>query len=212
MTQVPLSIGLTGAQRTGKSTLARAYADYAGIKFLPTQASAVFAELGLDPKLDYGIGTRLLVQEAILSRMEADYALASAEGSFIADRTPLDLAAYMLADVQRSTFTPGSGVGALVNDYIERCLMSAGRWFSLIFLVQPGIKAVEAEGKAPACPVFMEHMNAIIGGLMMDKRVGGVYRIDRTITDPVRRLRVLDGAIENAVEKAEELAKTIVKH
>lgn len=213
MSNVPLSIGLTGAQRTGKSTLARAFAEAEGCFCLETGASNVFAQLGMDPKAEYPIETRLVIQEAILADMEAAYAKAGEQGSFIADRTPLDLAAYMLADVQRSTLAGNPKAAAMVKDYVERCLMSTGRWFSMVFLVQPGIALVEAPGKAPACPVFMEHMNALCLGLMNDRRTcNTTFRIDRGVTALERRVTAMSASVRRAQTSAEEAARLVTLH
>ena len=67
-------IGLSGAHRTGKSSLARAFAEKHGIPFVETSASQVFKDLGVDPAATHDFSTRLTVQEEILKRFDAMYA------------------------------------------------------------------------------------------------------------------------------------------
>jgi len=39
----------------------------------------------------------------------------------------------------------------------------------MVLLVQPGIKLIEADGKAPASELYVEHVNTVIIGLLMSK-------------------------------------------
>jgi predicted ATPase len=196
-------IGLSGTQRTGKTTLARAFAEKQDIPVVLTTASGVYHSLGLDPARDYPIHIRLGAQEAVLLAFEKQYAAATAKTPlFITDRTPLDLASYMLADVQRSTFATDTGVALLVTDYVERCFASLNRWFSTVLLVQPGISTVNEEGKALACPAFMEHQNSLLRGLLADERskVRG-FVIGRQFTGLDDRVKCVGNAVMAAFER-----------
>lgn len=166
---------MTGANGTGKTTLARAFAQAKDIPYVSTSATPVYAMLGLDPAADYPITQRLAIQEAVLTAFEAQWADATKRTPlWICDRTPIDLATYMLADVQRSTFAQHSPeVAKLVLDYKRRCIAAANRWFSIIVLVQPGVVApVVRNGKAMSCPAYQEHFNAIALGLIRDEEIG----------------------------------------
>lgn len=202
-------IGLSGAHRTGKTTLGMEFAKQMGIPFVRTSATEVFAAIERDPKADYPIAERIGIQEAILYAFERQYAYAREQaGTFIADRTPIDLASYMIADVQRTTTAEMPEVATLINDYVERCLVSASQWFSVIVLVQPGITLVEAPGKAPACPAYIEHLNFAQKGLMMDPRLlAKPYFIPRTVLDLQGRV----DSVKNAIEHATDFAKAIAK-
>src|SRR3569832_345872 len=68
-------IGLCGAHRTGKTSLAKAYAKKHGIAFMETSVSAIFKELGLDPAASFDFKTRLDIQEVILERLDAKYSM-----------------------------------------------------------------------------------------------------------------------------------------
>lgn len=195
-------IGLSGAHRTGKSTLAQAFAQAQGIPFVATSASEVFQRMGLDPKVDYPVTLRYAIQEMILAAFEAQYTAASKlSRMFIADRTPLDLASYMLADIQRATLHEQETQAEAVVDYVTRCMKAASQHFSMIVLVQPGIKPVEAEGKAPACPAYMEHLNLLMLGMMADARfIVPAYKMPRTTIDLDERLFALHESVKSVIE------------
>lgn len=191
-------IGACGAHRCGKTTLAQAFAEQHNIPFVRTSGTEVFALIGKDPKVDYPIEDRIVIQEAILFAFERQYAAArSMSPVWISDRTPIDLASYMLADVKRGTFAGQPGLAEMVNGYVSRCIEATNQWFSTVVLVQPGIKLVEEAGKAPACPAFIEHLNALQLGLLLDERLlSRHYMIPRKVTDLTDRV----DAVKNAVE------------
>ena len=51
--------GLSGAHRTGKSTLAKRVAELLHMPYVEYHGSAIFARLHLDPKQKYGLETRM---------------------------------------------------------------------------------------------------------------------------------------------------------
>lgn len=194
-------IGLCGSHRVGKSTLAQAFAERTEIPFVQTSASQVFALLGKDPKVDYPIEERIAIQEALLYAFERQFEAArKVTDIFITDRTPIDLASYLISDVQRGTFADEPGLSKMVNDYTQRCLEATNQWFATVILVQPGITLVEASGKAPCCPSYIEHLNLIQSGLLIDERLlSRHYVIPRRYTDLEDRVKCVKGAAEHAV-------------
>ena len=159
-------IGLCGAHRTGKTTLARTFAETSGLYYLESKVSDTFKRLGIDPRKDYDFEDRLYFQYQILYDMERLYQEAPTP-FFVTDRTPIDVYSYLLADVQRST------LNSVQEDDLERFWQEACRitskHFDLVMVIQPGIELIEEEGKAPAAPGYVEHINAIIIGLVMGR-------------------------------------------
>lgn len=206
-----MTLGLTGAQRTGKTTLADAFAKAQNMPLVRTSATEVFAILGKDPKVEYPIGERIAIQESILLAFEGLYSKAGKTAPvWVADRTPLDLAGYMLADVQRSTLADQPEVARMVNGYVQRCLEATNRWFSTVVLVQPGIALVEEAGKAPACPAFIEHFNTLQLGFLVDPRLKVTsYVIPRRYTDLQDRMDSISKAVENNLDKAQRQRATL---
>lgn len=163
-----MTIGLAGPHRTGKTTLARTYAEKADLAFVETSTSAIFRELGFDPKVDYDFATRLYIQRKVLEDMNRKYC--TAERLFITDRTPLDALAYTLADVQRANVTDGALVKELA-DYQRDCFDVLNRHFAMVMVIQPGIPLVEEEGKAPLNEAYIEHLNFLIMGMAVSSKV-----------------------------------------
>jgi len=204
-----MSIGLVGAHRTGKSTLARSYAEKNGIEFLETRTSAVFERMGVSPKEDYTFRVRLQIQEEILADAVRLYATAGAD--WISDRTPIDMLAYTLADVQRANLNHEDS--ERLQRYIASCFRTANMYFSTLILVQPGIKIVEEEGKAPGNPSYIEHLNSLAMGLIVDERIkAGHFYIPRSMTGLDERMDCIDSAVNMTARKASEMMKHCLVH
>ena len=195
-----MSVSLCGPHRTGKTTTARAFAQKYNLPFVQTGATEVFKALGLDPKAEYPIERRIAIQAAILQAFEEQWLDACKRSTFfISDRSPLDLASYLIADVSRQTLEGQTVVAEAVNHYIARCIESANRFFSLILLVQPGIPLVEAAGKAPACPAYMEHLNLIQLGLLIDPKLSAeTFIIPRPYITIEERVACIAGALASS--------------
>lgn len=156
-------IGVCGAHRTGKTTVCREFSAQTGIKFAPTSASKVFTDMGYDPKADYPIETRLEIQCELLKHFLMHWE--SLPSLAVVDRTPVDLAGYTLADIQRSTLTAAQN--AIVQRYLDACVQATNKYFGGYLMLQPGIPVKEEEGKAPGTFGYTEHINAVILGLLL---------------------------------------------
>ena len=192
-------LGLCGAHRVGKSTLAKTYAAKEKATYVEVRASDVFKDMGLDPAVTYDFGTRLSVQEEILRRFDKVYAKHTDGLGAITDRTPIDLMAYTLADAT------GNAVGeehqARLKKYIQDCFDVTNRRFSAIVLVQPGIPVVYEEGKAALNEAYMEHLNSLILGLIVDpRRKAQHFYLPRQMTDLDERVK----AVSNCVSRVEQ--------
>lgn len=189
-------IGLCGAHRTGKTSLARLYAQKTGIKFVETSVSAIFRDLGYDASVTYDFDTRLTIQEEVLKRVDAIYA-EHAGTDFITDRTPIDMAAYLLADAIGDRVPPDCQVR--VAQYVNNCFESTNKRFGLILLVQPGIPLVEEQGKAAMNVAYIEHLNSLMFGLTVDERLTSHnYYMPRHVLDLDRRFQALQASIERS--------------
>lgn len=192
-----MTIALTGAHRCGKTTLAKAYAEKHGVKFVATTASAVFARMGLDPAKTYDFSTRLLVQGEILKEFDAIWGEHSLEPT-ITDRCPIDLLGYTMAEAIGESVKKKDQ--ARFEQYVHDCFAVLNKRFSIVVLVQPGIPIVKAKGKAALNQAYIEHISSLMFGLMMDERTKVAhYYIRRGMTDLEERV----AALENAVGKTE---------
>jgi hypothetical protein len=145
------NIGLCGAHGTGKTTLAIALSQKLGIPDIPIDASNVFLEHKFHPSDKLDIRTRLFLQQKILAKA-VDIWFDVDEPSFICDRTPLDMAAYMLADVGNGELDTHKHTHkhtqSEVMDYLQDCFNVTARYFGKIVLIPPAIPFVEREYKA----------------------------------------------------------------
>lgn len=189
-----MTIGLSGSHRTGKSTLAKMFAEKnPDFKLVTTTVSGTYSKLGLDPKVMYDFGKRLEIQRHILDDLTQQYK----EGGllFIADRTPIDFIAYTLADITRDNYD-GSYDAELIQ-YINDCYDVTNTYFGMIMVVQPGITAIEAELKAPANAGYIEHVNNLVLGAATDRRLNAMhFALSRETVDLAERV----GAVENMVK------------
>ena len=159
------NLGLCGAHRTGKTTLAIAISNHLNIPFVRTTTSQVFADLGLDPAEPMDFKTRLFVQNHVLDAAEQVWKDSS--NPFVSDRTPIDMIAYTLGDIQGKTEVDFD----LLSQYIDRCFISTNQFFQSLAIIQPGIPLVYEEGKATLNGAYIEHINVLVIGLCADSRL-----------------------------------------
>ncbi len=165
-----MKIALIGAQGCGKSTLGLEFCQvFPQYTFAATSVSAIMADRGMDPAKDVPIAERLVMQDIILGELDAFYSRFRDHTVF--DRSPLDAAAYMLADVQRENVQPP--VQGLVKRYVEKCIEVTNRHFQMLLFVPSvlGTPAEPREGKAPSGEAYVEHISLLINGLRHDERV-----------------------------------------
>ena len=159
------NLGLCGAHRTGKTTLAIAISSHLNLPFVRTTTSQVFAQLGLDPAEPMDFQTRLFVQNHVLDAAEQVWQ--ESVSPFISDRTPIDMIAYTLGDIQGKTEVDFD----LLSQYIDRCFSSTNQFFQNLAIIQPGIPLVYEEGKAALNAAYIEHINILVIGLCSDRRL-----------------------------------------
>lgn len=160
-------ISLVGAHRTGKTTLAKAYAEKHGYRFLPTSMSSVYQDFGMSPNDPMNFDVRLTVQWALLQKMRAVYSSSKTE-SFVADRSPVDLIAYTALNIPRN-LAPQQLDAYQV--YRDACLKLLHDHLDLLILVHPGIPLVEDATKATADPVYIETLHNYMAGLLAGPNV-----------------------------------------
>lgn len=203
-------IGLFGSHRSGKTTLAIAYAKKHGVSYVKTTASEVFESMGLDPARRYDFPTRLSVQEEILRRFDKIYSEHKVGMRAIADRTPIDLLAYTIADIASDTVSEESQ--KRLDQYTQDCFDVLNKRFSVVMLIQPGIPLVDEPGKAAMSRAYMEHLNFLMLGLSVSEKIKVAHFYNpRSYLEPEDRIAALENAVKRAVGIAsEELALAVL--
>lgn len=180
------NIGICGAHRTGKTTLAIALSEVLNMPFVEIGTSQLFAANNLDPAKPMDFRTRLWIQQKVLSH--AYNIWFEMDQSFICDRTPIDMAAYTLAEVQGNTLD--KELEYELTDYLRDCREITEKYFSYLFLVPPAIPIVEAVGKASPSKGYIEHIHRLCVGFFYDTdslRSGS--RLPRSLTDLDERVK-----------------------
>jgi hypothetical protein len=116
-------IGLTGPHRCGKTTLAEAFVK-ANPEYVLVRSgiSNAFASRGLTPQSKIPFETRLDIQIDLLELQ--DKAFKEAGSTFITDRTPLDLIAYTLAEINGDAarqLQDSKALSGRLSGYLSRC-------------------------------------------------------------------------------------------
>ena len=198
-------IGLCGGHRTGKTTLARAYAEAHQAIFVQTSVSAIIRAIGFDPSCtDYDFATRLTIQEGVLAGLEAVYDCVPAGLPAVADRTPIDLLGYTMAEAIGDR-VPQDQQERFAR-YVQDCFNLCNSRFSTVILLQPGIPLVAGcDGKGAANPAFIEHLNSLMLGLTVDPRMKtSHFYIPRSYLSIEDRLSAMEGAVRRTDLLAQE--------
>ena len=186
-----MRIGICGAHRTGKTTLARALAESTGLTLMDAGVSAVFRELGLEPSRTLSFADRMRVQDAILAKYLN--LMAGAENVII-DRTPIDFIGYLLADLNQDHYQE-EGASQWVVGYIERCLEAARRTMSFVIFVSPGIPLEMAEGKGLVDPGYIRAVHWLMRGALEDSGVAHDY-LPTSYIDLAMRREWVEGMLQ----------------
>lgn len=180
-----LGLGLAGAHRTGKTSLARRLADELEIPFLETSVKSIAAEYGFDVDRHDDFYARMDWQEFLLERLGEKYA--SMEGrTFITDRTPLCMLAYMLADVPNGPIT--QEMDDRVKSYRDACMALTDRYFALTAVVQPGIPFEPVEGAPALNTGYQEKVSSVVVAHTLDLEVSGILILERDVIDMDQRV------------------------
>ncbi len=163
-------IGLCGSHRTGKTTTAKKLALDNDISFVETTTSAVFAAHDLKPSSPMDFSTRLWIQDKVLAAAEEIW---SQHHHFITDRTPLDMLAYTMGDIQGRTQVDFPAL----EKYVQHCFAATNHYFGCLCVVQPGIPLIAAPGKAALNEGYIEHLNTLVLGLCLDERQQVPYSV-----------------------------------
>lgn len=158
-----MRLGFCGSHRSGKSTLAKLTSKEYNIPFIPSPASAIAASHGFnmasDNRLDTGMQMQWEIFDSVCAALETC--------SYVTDRTPIDVAAYLLADATAGAGTLTSQEDAVLM--VEKAIRETQRLFDVIILVPPVVNFVVEDGKPPMNPAYQEHHHFLCRGILFDE-------------------------------------------
>lgn len=178
--------------------MAKDWAEQVNLAYVPLNVSQVIATHdGLESKDIDSMDLRLKVQRKLVEACGKTFL--HRRDVFITDRTPLDVAAYTLADVGQGALTQEQQdeVVSIVND----CIDITNAAFGTVILVQPGISYVQEKGKPLPNVAYQEHVHQLIVGLCADERMRRPwFSLPREITDHEKRLGAIDEVYDEMIE------------
>lgn len=182
-------LGLAGTHRSGKSTLARDVAERAGIGFYDGSFGRLAKTLGYESVSKMDIAERLSMQNRVLDLYDRE--IRRDGGGLITDRTPLDMCAYLVAEVGMHAGLEEAASRSVVA-YRDRCISLTRELFDAVFLLQPLPVYVVADGKPSGDPAYQQHIQMLIEGAVHVAR-GSVRTITIDALDHATRIgKVLD--------------------
>lgn len=158
-----MSFALAGSSGTGKTTLAKAIADVMGIPYHDASVTRIMNEIGVNPvaTLD-SIDTRIAAQEQLLVRYIEE--LRTLPRPFITDRTPLDMAAYVLGEVTMLNTTREQG--ERIAKYVSVCQERTRELFDAVTVLRPLPFYESKSTRPPPNPAYQHQIQTLIEGIL----------------------------------------------
>ena len=159
-------IGITGAHKSGKTTLAKAVAKKWNITFVETSLSDVLRAYGVTPNEELPFAKRLEVQQGMIGHLIN--IMSDAGDNFIADRTFMDIAAMTLSFMPHNVSSIESETVRLI---IDQCYRAQEAFFDKAIIVtnsfDPPMEEAAAE-KGIFCWSWNFQISAIVKGLALN--------------------------------------------
>lgn len=203
-------IGLCGTHRVGKSTLAEAWSKSSGVEYVPFSTAAVTKAVsgGYCDAID-GIERRLMVQQALVDECHRQFMYRRT--AFITDRSPIDVAAYTMADMMQGEMSADQQAQAM--QIVTSCIDICNFAFEGMVLIFPSPKIpFKAEvGKPKPNIPYQWHIHYLIHGMLNDPRLEcSFWFMDSSVSALKRRVSALDKVREVMLEDDIELAQSLV--
>lgn len=197
-------IGLAGAQGTGKTTLAKRLALKYGYKFVDAGVGALMSKLGVVVGQEMPLYDRLQVQLAVANHI-ADKSHGS--GSFVMDRTPIDVMAYTIDLFHQVN---DDRCVSLFDEIQQVCSQTVLANFNVIVGLRPGIELSqedkERDQRGSLDPLYVRRIDALLCGELNnlnhfgDKRNLTVGFFPPTLTDLDARITSFSQYIRTSAE------------
>ena len=118
--------------------------------------------------------------------VEGVWASGSHEFNFVVDRTPIDVAAYLLVNASfQETTTIGQSQAEEIEKLLADSISVTSKYFDMVVHLPLGITVVEDSAKASCNPAFMIHLDLVIRGILQKHAHDNWYNPDAGRPFPV---------------------------
>lgn len=158
--------GISGAHKSGKTTLAKHVASKWRMKYVDMRLSDVLRAFGASPNEIIPFADRLNIQQNMVKH--CINLLDEADTNYITDRTFIDVAAYTLSYMPHAVSDLESETVKLI---INQCYQAQSAFFDKLIVVGNGFeppKAPDAHEKAAYSWAWNFQLQAIIKGLVLN--------------------------------------------
>jgi len=185
----------TGAHRAGKTTLARRVASEYNLPYIASDAGRIATEMGVDLKGLVPLDLRIDYQTAVMADLFSKMSAPEAANGFVSDRAPLDLAAYLLADITAAVGTPD--IHERIMQYVDQCIRATRNMADVVFLIPPGIPVEDHPHKPKVNPAYQWHHHFLVSGFAHEDDLNGkIARMPLEVLSRNQRWLFVAGTIE----------------
>lgn len=162
-----LKIGFSGAHRTGKTITAIEVAKHFNIEYINARIGTSTIWSSIKPSDAMTFAERIQIQEILLDEFETILQRNNGKDSFVIDRTPVDILAYLLTNIDHTT---SNIFDSRTSKMIERCIDLSAFFFTHCVVIPPGIPFVSdanKNGKVYNSKSYQESLTNMIVGIYM---------------------------------------------
>jgi hypothetical protein len=161
--------GISGAHRSGKTTLARKISEDLNIEFYETSTTKVAREFGFDPCAPMTLSDRVALQVHLLNNHLT--MINKLPRPLIVDRTPLDFLGYTMGEFHmQSHLLVDPETLAIANTLIDQCLEATALNYDMVFFLSrlDGYAIDPTKSQPAENPVYQRHHAMLIQGALME--------------------------------------------
>lgn len=202
-------IGISGAHGCGKTTLAKEFALRSGLEYLPASVNEMAKSAGYaHGSVSLSLTERIDLQWVMLGAFRKF--LAKCPADCITDRTPLDVAAYTLAEIgMHSDKTVSAASLDSVPELVKEAQQLTKAHFQHVMLLRPLPSYEAIEGKRPpANKAFQMHYQYLLEGLAFAAHVGRPFSISMALSNSLNeRLSMLTDDVADVMDRKSNIVE-----
>lgn len=197
-------IGISGAHGCGKTTLAKEYAIRSGLDYVPASTNEIAKRAGYaHGSVDLDINERIKLQWHILEGFKSF--IKDCPPNAVTDRTPLDVAAYTLAEMgMHSAKLADPAVLKTVPLLVREAQALTKQCFQHVSILRPLPTYDAVEGKRPPeNEAFQMHFQFLLEGLAFATQMSKTFSISLSVTNSLEaRLEMLSEDVADVIERS----------